>query len=103
MCNGLNGTPNLQDRFILGAGMSYVVGQIGGEANHTLTIAEMPSHNHSLVMYMFGTSWSSMDYAIPQFNNSGWGSGSFTTTYAGNSQPHNNMPPYYALAYIMKL
>ena len=47
LCNGSNGTPDLRDRFIVGAGSSYGVGNIGGEATHTLTTAEMPNHNHT--------------------------------------------------------
>ena len=46
LCDGSNGTPNLKDRFIVGAGYSYNLGAIGGENYHTLTINEMPSHNH---------------------------------------------------------
>jgi len=37
-------TPNLKDRFIVGAGREYSVGATGGEAFHTLTVAEIPSH-----------------------------------------------------------
>lgn len=47
LCNGSNNTPDLRNRFIVGAGDSYSVGATGGEATHTLTVAEMPSHNHS--------------------------------------------------------
>ena len=42
LCNGSNGTPNLQDRFIVGAGSGYAVGATGGSANATLV-----SHNHT--------------------------------------------------------
>jgi hypothetical protein len=43
LCNGANGTPNLQDRFIVGAGSAYAVNATGGSADATL-----PSHTHSL-------------------------------------------------------
>lgn len=47
LCNGSNGTPNLTDRFVIGAGDTYDVGSSGGESTHTLTISEMPQHNHA--------------------------------------------------------
>lgn len=47
LCNGSNGTPDLRDRFIVGAGNSYNVGTTGGEAVHTLSVAELPNHNHT--------------------------------------------------------
>lgn len=43
-------TPNLTDRFIVGAGNSYVIATTGGENTHTLTTAEMPSHNHTIAI-----------------------------------------------------
>jgi len=46
LCNGSNGTPDLRDRFVVGAGSNYAVGATGGEATHTLTEAELASHNH---------------------------------------------------------
>ena len=46
LCDGTNGTPDLRDRFVVGAGLGYAVGDKGGEAFHTLTVAEMPSHTH---------------------------------------------------------
>ena len=48
LCNGQNGTPNLQDRFIVGAGNQYSVGATGGANEVTLTTAQMPSHTHTL-------------------------------------------------------
>ena len=50
LCNGANGTPNLMDRFIVGAGSTYAVTNTGGAtaASVTLTTAQMPSHTHSL-------------------------------------------------------
>lgn len=46
LCDGSSGTPDLRDRFIVGAGDTYKVKDTGGEATHTLTTNEMPSHNH---------------------------------------------------------
>lgn len=46
LCNGANGTPPLQDRFIAAAGSSYSVGATGGQNTHTLTASELPAHTH---------------------------------------------------------
>lgn len=48
LCNGSNGTPDLRDRFIVGAGSSYSVGSTGGADSVTLTTTQMPSHNHTI-------------------------------------------------------
>lgn len=47
LCNGANGTPNLQDRFVVGAGSGYAVGNTGGASSVTLTAAQMPAHTHA--------------------------------------------------------
>jgi microcystin-dependent protein len=96
LCDGGGGTPDLRDRFIVGAGASYALGDTGGEAFHTLTIAEMPSHTHG------GTA------AVHPGPNAADGVGASKawnqpTAATGGGQPHENRPPYYALAYIMKL
>lgn len=46
LCNGTNGTPDLTDKFVLGAGATFPVGSTGGEIEHTLTEEEMPAHDH---------------------------------------------------------
>ena len=46
LCNGSNGTPDLRDRFVVGAGSSYSVGDTGGVNSVTLTEAQLPSHSH---------------------------------------------------------
>ena len=46
LCNGTNGTPDLRNRFIVGAGDEYNPGNTGGGKSITLTKAQMPSHNH---------------------------------------------------------
>ena len=46
LCNGENNTPDLRNRFIVGAGSSYSVGNTGGSDSVTLTTEQMPSHSH---------------------------------------------------------
>lgn len=47
LCDGTNGTPDLRDRFIVGAGREYAVGATGGAKEVTLTTAQMPKHSHT--------------------------------------------------------
>lgn len=100
LCDGSNGTPDLRDRFVVGAGSSYTSGATGGENNIVLTIEQIPPHTHGIYLTRGDAYW---------YNGSGntwWGS-SFntllTSTSAGGGQAHENRPPYYALAYIMKI
>lgn len=80
----------IADRFLLAAGTTYTAGDTGGEAMHTLTVDEMPSHTHEIGFQ--GNYLSSGDKRRAPNTGS---SDSFATTYAtGGSQPHNNMPPY---------
>ena len=100
LCNGENGTPDLRGRFVLGSSDSYAIGDVGGESEVTLTVEQMPSHNHVYDRAMSASS-------KLQSGTSTFGTVSSrlnaNSTSAGNNQPHNNMPPYYVLAYIMKL
>jgi microcystin-dependent protein len=48
LCNGSNSTPDLRDRFVVGAGTTYAVGATGGVAATTLIEANLPSHTHSI-------------------------------------------------------
>lgn len=88
----------LKDRFLLAAGDTYAAGSTGGEATHTLTVDEMPQHGHILAGYTIV--WTD----IGEIQSSATGpfkrskpEGSEYTGNAGNSQPHNNMPPYLAV------
>ena len=47
LCDGGNGTPDLRDRFVVGAGTTYAVADTGGAASVTLTEAEIPAHTHT--------------------------------------------------------
>lgn len=100
LCDGTDGTPNLRDRFVLGAGNSHEVGETGGSEEVTLTVEQMPSHNHVLPVRS-STSGSSSGLLVVGTGN-GSNSGNYVK-YAGSSNPHPNMPPYYTLCYIMKL
>lgn len=102
----------IQDRFLLGAGSTYSAGSTGGEATHTLTIDEMPGHNHEPANWMWAASKgeNSGELHIPRVtdhkgNTIEYVNGRSTqiqyTSSTGGSRPHNNMPPYLAV-YIWK-
>jgi microcystin-dependent protein len=99
LCDGTNGAPDLRNRFILGAGSTYTVGAVGGEETHKLTVAEMPSHTHQTGIYVGGSSGGS----ACAFGNSVGPNAYITNTSSGSNGAHNNMPPYFALCFIMKL
>jgi len=107
LCDGTGSTPDLRDRFVVGAGTggSYAVDATGGSTTsgaHTLTTAEMPSHNHSYKSRGYSgaaPASGSHDFSDDTVNYSG-GSGS---TGGGGAHSHAaTLPPYYALCYIMK-
>jgi microcystin-dependent protein len=84
--------PNMRDRMPMGASFMYPQGTAAGEAEHTLTVAEMPPHNHVLQKrsaYGSGTINALID-------------GDFTDVVSGNTgggQPHNNIPPFLSVAF----
>ena len=53
ICDGSNGTPDLRDRFIVGAGKKYRIDSTGGKKTHSLTIDELPSHSHTMAFPAF--------------------------------------------------
>ena len=97
LCDGQNGTPNLQDKFIVGAGNTYAVDATGGSADATLV-----SHTHNL-LYNHGSFGGSSGAVTPRSGNSPVTPGiSGRVSTEGSSATNANLPPYYALAYIMK-
>lgn len=112
ICDGSNGTPDLRDKFLVGAGNSYSVGSTGGEAFHVLTVDELANHTHyqatnngveQVIGREVGVNLHSYFPDIPaQGYDYGDGAGPIFVSPAGNSQPHENRPPYYALLFIMK-
>ena len=108
LCDGTNNTPDLRNRFVVGAGDTYAVDATGGSADavvvsHTHTITD-PGHTHSVPNS--GSQNNSFDSGTTVGNDTTGTSGSATTGItidsAGESGTNKNLPPYYALAYIMK-
>jgi trimeric autotransporter adhesin len=95
----------IKDRFLLACGSTYSNGATGGEAKHTLTVSEMPSHKHTLKVVKDSDSNSGGD--LPKANNTtgfntGWSSGNDDGIQnTGGGSAHNNMPPYLAV-YVWK-
>jgi hypothetical protein len=116
LCNGNNGTPDLRDRFVVGAGSTYAVNATGGSADSTL-----PTHTHGATSVVTDPGHLHAGGRVTFFN-SGIPSGlNDTTSTPGNtatavtgvtvattiansgvSGTNGNLPPYYALCYIMK-
>lgn len=89
LADGSNGTPDLRDRFIVGAGSTYAVDDTGGSANHNHAFTT-DGHQHE----------------IPAGGNiAGGADKNFVTAVAtdtGTTDNTSSLPPFYALAYIMK-
>lgn len=147
LCDGNSGTPNLTDRFIVGAGAGYAVGATGGSAQVVLTTAQLPSHTHSISgsvdangSHSHGVTDAGHSHSVTAWLGAaspGSGGGadagqrlssnttvgtsvsgtgisivaggvhshtfSGTSGATGSASGHENRPPYYALAYIMKV
>lgn len=99
-------TPDLRGRFVLGSGpgiglTARHLNEVNGTETHTLTEAEMPSHNHGHTAYHanFKHKGSATEGST---KNDGDGAFTVNSDWRGDNQPHNNMPPYYVLTYIIK-
>lgn len=125
LCNGSNGTPNLLDRFIVGAGSGYGVAATGGSANATLvshshtatsTVSD-PGHFHDLQRAMYATAAGGAGTNGAEFGTAPTNGFVDTTvknantlitvattiSTEGSSATNANLPPYYALAFIMRV
>jgi len=116
LCNGSNSTPDLRDRFVVGAGSTYAVGGTGGSANaivvsHTHTASVTDSgHTHTVAIRTSSTGASNPSGDTRPLQEAGGSTTtasavtgiSVTNASAGSSGTNANLPPYYALCYIMK-
>jgi hypothetical protein len=131
LCDGANGTPDLRNRFVVGAGSTYAVGATGGSADaivvahtHTGTTSTNGNHSHIQVVSGYDTDTGNGGAkgthpvgSIYPYNTSGVGlqqnsskstvpagehNHTFTSDSTGSSGTNANLPPYYALAYIMR-
>jgi hypothetical protein len=118
LCDGANGTPDLRNRFLVGAGSTYAVAATGGTADaivvshtHTATSAVTdPGHAHSLpnVQRDINSGQVGRNDANQSTHVTSTGTATTNITVAttvdssGSSGTNANLPPYYALAYIMK-
>ena len=84
----------ITNRFLLAAGDLYEGGTTGGEAAHTLTVDEMPSHSHGLRCVRYNSEESPL---VTSGGTQKWLHETFSTYSSGGDQPHNNMPPYFAV------
>lgn len=98
-----------KDVFILASGDTYGAGSTGGEAQHILTVAELPSHQH-LMTKGIGSSTATESHMIQAKSDVAWADPKNDDKYywwsytnaVGGSQPHNNMPPYFAMPFWIR-
>lgn len=128
LCDGQNGTPNLQDRFVIGAGLTHAAAATGGAATHlhTISLEAGGAHLHTVTsldtnVKLTGATITRTNVSIENEQSqesvvktvgisdpghfhtmSGQTDSGGNHSHAGSSGSTNHLPPYYALAYIMK-
>jgi len=127
LCNGQNGTPDLTDKFIVGSGTSYTIGNTGGNDDIILNVDQLPPHNHNATFVgdqlpphnhtiqtwneetgdptkvpEGDTPSESHNSAATSYNSAGTPSGTVTIDNTGLGSPIDIRPKYYSLAFIMR-
>jgi microcystin-dependent protein len=102
--------PDLQGAVPMDAGNTFVLGQSGGEATHTLVTAEMPGHSHALNANQGGADLSSTPASTlwtsgqPAYGDTAGGPmAAGTVAQSGSGQAHNNMAPYLVINFCIAL
>ena len=111
LCNGSNNTPDLRDRFVVGAGSTYAVGNTGGSkdaivVSHTHSISD-PGHSHSIDMASSQNTNNQVPSQLstsqtPRTANTNSADTGISINSTGDSGTNANLPPYYSLCYIQK-
>lgn len=119
-CDGTNGTPDLRDKFIVGAGSTYAVNATGGASTKNL------AHTHGATGLSTGNSGANHTHLCTESDNYGNSGGAFTVwsrmanlptstgsadhthavngaTASGGSATQDILPPYYSLCYVMRV
>jgi microcystin-dependent protein len=125
LCDTSHGSPDLRGRFVLGAGAAaannfnnyggdsdgahagyggevYNIGLKSGVQKQTLSVAQMPAHSHNFGRDHWAWIEDTGGVDLGNVNNQRSNDLTGRTNVVGGNQPHNNMPPYYVLVYIMK-
>ena len=119
LCDGQNSTPDLRDRFIIGAGNNFSAGGTGGSNSVTLSEANLPSHRHFVVSNSLGgQNRTGSNVSANNQVAKGTGAGNLYESYnlastggnasagrsssVGSGTAFDNKPLYHALCYIMK-
>lgn len=109
-CDGLAGRPNLLGKFVVGYNPSDpdydTIGKTGGESRVTLTVSQIPAHHHNIAYHDVKWGDNANKRPFPYGHNSpseGWFPNGVDTRDTGGGQSHENRPPYFVLAYIIKL
>jgi hypothetical protein len=122
LCDGSNGTPDLRDKFIIGAGNKYQVANYGGNDTIVLSVDQLPAHSHTgsgttngqdsgMKCHMDAGGRTDDAFALGIWENNSKNDRpcpshthtlNFTTNNTGSNKGIDIRPPYYALAFIMK-